>query len=335
MKMKSSNISHHLKSLISILSDNEYHSGTAIGEELGLTRSGVWKVMKQLEDLGVEIESITNKGYKLHLPLDLLNKASIKKYLQDKHGLVDKIFLFDSLPSTNNYLIENASHFYGQTIVCLAEQQTAGRGRLGREWVSPFAANIYLSLLWNFPFNISELGGLNIVIGVAVAESIKEAANIDEIELKWPNDIFYKDKKLGGILIDIIGEYNGSCSAVIGIGVNVRMPSTRSSKIQKPWTDMFAASNKHIQRNKIIGILLTKLIDSLSTFEKKGITNFIKNWNTMDYLSGKKTVVKSGANSFKGQAKGINQHGHLVLHTDSGEMALVTTGDVSVASIKK
>ena len=335
MPKKSITISHNLKRLVSILSDDKYHSGTEIGKELGLTRSGIWKLVKQLELLNIEIESVTNKGYKLVTTLDLLDKNKIKKYLQDTSTVINKILLFDDLPSTNNYLVENASHFAGENIVCLSEQQTGGRGRLGRKWISPFAANIYLSLLWNFPFNISELAGLNIVIGVAVAEAIKEAAGMKSVNLKWPNDIFYNERKLGGILIDIVGEYNGACSAVIGIGINVHMPISSGNDIQKPWTDIFTATGETVSRNKLVGVLLNKLTTLLPLFEKKGMKGFIKSWNTMDYLSGKKTIVKSGVRSLKGTAKGINDDGHLILATDDGEMIVITTGDVSIVQAKK
>ncbi len=324
-------ISPNLKKLASILSDNEYHSGTEIGDELGLTRSGIWKLVKQLEMLGIVIESVTNKGYRLTQPLEFLVKTKMKKHISPSNlKLLDELMVYDEVTSTNDLLVAHAKQHKDKNAACLAEQQTAGRGRLGRQWISPFAANIYFSLLWHFDCDISELAGLNIVVGVSVAQAIFAATTAQNIKLKWPNDIYWQDRKLGGILIDIVGEFSGGCATAIGIGINVNMPQSHADQIQKPWTDLNTASGQPVDRNKLAGILLDKLITNLSVFQHKGIAEFINAWNDLDYLSGRETSVKSIAATVTGIAQGINEQGHLLLKMKDGTVTAITTGDASI-----
>lgn len=321
-----------LKKLIRQLNDLEFHSGTDIGNELGLTRSGVWKLVKQLNSLGIYPESVTNKGYRLLNELELLDKAKIKKQINKDHlRLMGNFLVADQLPSTNDYLIHQARNERGKNAVCLAEQQTAGRGRLGRHWVSPFACNLYLSLLWHFNCDISQLPGLNSVAGIAVTEAIRNMMPLSHLHLKWPNDIFWHDKKLGGILIDVIGEYNGRCAAVIGIGLNVAMPPASGSQIQKPWTDLRTASNRIVSRNQLAGSILNSLITYLMIFEERGVGEFLAHWQNQDYLLGKRVAVKTITKSISGVAQGINDHGHLLLRNDHGELVAIAAGDASVA----
>lgn len=323
--------SPNFKKLISILNDGAYHSGTSIGHDLGLTRSGVWKIVKQLTSHGIALESVTNKGYRMITRIDLLEKSKIKKHLsKDNLSLFDKLFILDETTSTNDYLLDYAKTANGENAICFAEQQTAGRGRLGRQWVSPFAANIYMSVLWHFRKNVSELIGLNIVVGVAIIETIVDVYDISDVHLKWPNDIYWQARKLGGVLIDIMSEYNGNCAAVVGVGLNVNMPEQSAAEIHKPFTDLYKATGKLISRNKLSGVLLQRLISCLIEFEDKGVKHFITKWNRFDYLAGKKIMIKLVNKTHRGIARGINEQGHLLLESDEGALIQVTTGDASV-----
>jgi BirA family biotin operon repressor/biotin-[acetyl-CoA-carboxylase] ligase len=278
-------LSDNLKKMISILSDHQYHSGTDIGNSLGLSRGAIWKLIKQLTALGINIESVTNRGYKTEHILEFLNTEKIKKQLSvQRLSLVDHFFIFDSLTSTNDYLIAYAKKNKKANAVCFSEYQSAGRGRLGRSWVSPFLSNVYMSLLWNFNVDIAELPGLPILTGLAVVYALEKATNIQGIQLKWPNDIMWNNDKLGGILIDIIGECNGSCSVVIGIGLNVNMPDNLLSKIEKPWTAINRIINTPVSRNLIAGTLLDFLIAHLVQFSKSGLSKFLTEWEEKDYL---------------------------------------------------
>lgn len=332
--MKPKQYSSQLKKLISLLSDREYHSGTDMGNTLGLTRSGIWKLIKQLEELGIEFESLNNKGYRLTHPIELLDTAAITKHVSKPHQKqLESLCLYDEVTSTNDYLLERAKQTKTGNIACFAEHQTAGRGRLGRQWVSPFAANLYLSLLWHFDRDISELAGLNIAMGVTVANSIRDAFAVKDIQLKWPNDIIWNHRKLGGILIDMRGEYSGRCAAVIGIGINVSMPHSYDKEINKPWVDLQTVAGLEASRNKLAGILLNQMIDHLCLFQENGITPFIEEWNALDYLTNKYVVINSVSSSQQGIAQGINNQGHLLIKPKTGPITAISTGDATVSKI--
>jgi BirA family biotin operon repressor/biotin-[acetyl-CoA-carboxylase] ligase len=321
----------NLKALATLLSDNEYHSGTDIGVRLGLTRSGIWKLVKQLESLDIVLDSVSNKGYRLLRRLELLDESLIKQHLDKNHeSSISQLFIFDEVSSTNDYLIQHARQHKGKNAVCMAERQTAGRGRLGRQWVSPFAANIYLSLLWHFDADISELGGLNIVIAVTIAQVILAATPIMDLKLKWPNDIYWQNQKLGGVLIDIVGEFSGGCAAVIGIGINVNMPDASSLQIEKPWTDLRTATGEPVSRNQLAGLLLNQLILNLRLLSESGTGYFIQLWNKMDYLVGKQVSIQSLNAKHEGVAEKVNEQGHLLIKTSEGGRVALTVGDASI-----
>lgn len=329
--MKAFSMSPHLKKLTSILSDHEYHSGTDIGKQLGLTRSGVWKLIKQLSALGIDIESGTNKGYKTENILEFLDPEQIKKNISDKHlHLLNDFFIYDSMTSTNDYLVTHAKQIKNSNAVCFAEHQTAGRGRLGRTWVSPFLSNIYMSLLWNFHFDMTALSGLHILTGISVMKALQKITKIQGLQLKWPNDILWNHCKLGGILIDIIGEYNGLCSVVIGIGLNVNMPEQFTSHIEKPNTAINRITHTTLSRNHLAGILLDQLISDLIQFSHAGLSDFINDWEKYDCLAGNLINISTATESLTGIAKGIDEHGRLLLETKDKNKIAVNSGDASI-----
>lgn len=331
--MKQISISNNLKKMISILSDHEYHSGTDMGKSLGLSRAAVWKLMKQLTALGINIDSMTNKGYKTEHVLEFLTTEKIQKHLSAQRlSLLDNFLIFDSIASTNDYLVAytKKNKNKNENVVCFSEYQSAGRGRLGRSWVSPFLSNIYMSLLWNFNVDIAELPGLHIPTGLAVVHALEKITKIQGIQLKWPNDIMWNNNKLGGILIDVSGEYNVSCSAVIGIGLNVNMPQKPLSKIEKPWTAINRIIDTPVSRNVIAGTLLDFLIAYLIQFSKSGLSKFIVQWKEKDYLKGKKVKVVTGIQSLVGIARGIDNQGGLLLETKNNDIVTFNSGDVSL-----
>ncbi len=317
--------------MISILNDHEYHSGTDMGKSLGLSRGAVWKSIKQLTALGINIESATNRGYKTEHILEFLTTEKIKKYLSAQRlSLLDNFFIFDSIDSTNDYLISYAKKNKNTNAVCFSEYQSAGRGRLERSWASPFLSNICMSLLWNFNVDITALTGLHILSGLAVVHALEKATKIQGIQLKWPNDIMWNNHKLGGILIDITGEYNGSCSVVIGIGLNVNMPEKLLCEIEKPWTSINRITNISVSRNLIAGIMLDFLVAHLIQFSKSGLSKFVKQWKEKDYLVGKAVKVATATKSLSGTAKGIDDQGGLLLETQNKTIVAINSGDASL-----
>lgn len=329
-----------LKTLIQILSDGEFHSGERLGKQLSLTRSAIWKLIKQLANWDLEITSVTNKGYCIPGGLSLLETAKILPFIEkEKQKQLKQIEIFDSLPSTNDYLLnlqstntkvylENAK----QNRACFAEKQTQGKGRRGRTWISPFAKNIYLSLLWHFEKDLSELSGLSLAIAIATVETLQTFGITKNLGIKWPNDVLCENYKLLGILTELSGEANDVCSAVIGVGLNVSMSNLSSYEhhISQPWIDLQRLTDKKIDRNKLAGMLLNNLIETASIFQKQGLSVFLAKWKKLDLTFDKSITIITNTTEFQGIGRGINEHGHFLLEIEPGLMKHFASGEVSL-----
>lgn len=333
----------NLKKIIHILNDGDFHAGSDLGDKLGITRTAVWKFIHQLTAYGIAIESVQGKGYRLMETLALLNTAHIKKYIKNSaYREQIKLDVLTTIDSTNDYLknppaLQKAAKrppfakgVTNPITFCVAEQQTAGRGRLGRNWHSPFGANIYLSCAWRFNKDISELSGLSLVVGLAVINALTEYGIDKDIKIKWPNDILWQNKKLAGILIDINAESHGNAQAIIGIGLNINMSNYENKNISQPWCSLKEILGAHQDRNKIAGLLIEKLLDYLQQFEKLGLNSFLKEWQKYDALLGKTIHLENGHNIISGIADGISPQGHLLLKHPDGAMKSYSSGDVSI-----
>ncbi len=232
---------------------------------------------------------------------------------------LDDILLFDKIPSTNSYLLQYAKSHHLKNIVCIANQQTQGKAQHGRAWLSPPDCNIYFSLLWHFPQPVNALQGLSLVVGIALINAIKTClVDTTKLKIKWPNDIYWDAKKLAGILVEIAETSQNNTSVVIGIGLNVYHPNIDTSSIHQPWTCLETIANKIISRNLIIANLINELNNALLQFTQCGFTSFLQHWKQWDYLYGKRVTAQIQEKSYHGVAKGINQFGELLLHTDTG-----------------
>lgn len=319
-----------LAALIEQLSDGQFHSGEKLGQALGITRSSVWKLIEFCRHQDIAIESSTNKGYRFIKPISLLDKKKIFAHvLPPFHQLIDDLFIFNALPSTNDYLTHCAAEKKSANLVCLAECQTAGKGRRGRVWVSPFAKNIYCSVLWHFSKDVSELSGLSLVTAIAIVKAL-EQLNIKNIDLKWPNDVIYQNQKLAGILVELTGEVNTGFSAVIGIGLNVCLPTKYEEHIHQPWIDLERITKQPMDRNKITGILLNELIKTLVLFQKEGLKVFIDEWQARDITYHRPITLTHAHGTLQGFGQGINEQGHLQIRCKANQHHLFSSGDVSV-----
>lgn len=314
----------NLIKIVSILNDGQYHDGTTIGEKLHMTRSAIWKTIKKLESYAIKIDSVKGKGYALLEPLILLDQHKIKKQLTQEKVVIN---VFEYLDSTNEYL-KSVNTEKGIQI-CLAEQQTHGKGRLNREWYSPFAKNIYLSCLYPFQKDISELAGLSLVTTLAVIETLRGYGISDDLYAKWPNDIVYANKKLSGNLIEIQAESHGASVAIIGIGINVNMLSDEEHVSQK-WTAMQKILGEYINRNDLCARLIDNLLLYIAKFIAQGFGPFVDEWMKTDCLMSQTIAVKQGNDTIKGRVTGINEQGHLLLHLANGSMRAFSSGDTSI-----
>jgi BirA family biotin operon repressor/biotin-[acetyl-CoA-carboxylase] ligase len=315
----------NLIKVVNILNESGYQDGTTIGAKLHLTRSAVWKIVKKLERYDIKIDSVKGKGYSLLEPLILLEAHKIKRNLRNEK--IDLV-IFENIDSTNAYLksFKNIKSIK----ICLAEQQTKGKGRLNRDWHSPFGKNIYLSCHYPFTKDVSELSGLSLVTGLSLIHTLESYGMNDHLYVKWPNDIIYAQKKLSGVLIEIQAETHGISHAVIGIGMNVNMMNDEDHPISQPWTSIQKILGTYIDRNELAARLITNLLSYLERFNAQGFTPFIHEWIRADGLMNQTVTVKNVNQKVEGVVIGINELGHLLLQMENGEVRAISSGDTSI-----
>ena len=202
--------------------------------------------------------------------------------------------------------------------VCLAEQQTSGRGRRGREWVSPFGTNIYLSLYWNFPLGPADLTGLSLAAGIVLAETL-ESMGIEEIGLKWPNDLLWRSRKLAGLLLEVSGEQGGPSKVVLGLGINTRLTSRHGDQIDQPWVDLSGIpGGRSVGRNQLAGALIDGLINLMAEYGEQGLAPYTERWSRYDLFVGEPVLLKMGNETIEGVHRGIYSNGALLLENSNG-----------------
>jgi len=316
--------------LLNCLADGEFHSGQALGIHLGVSRMAVWKHLKALRVLGIELETVRGRGYRLPVACELLDRDEILANASpESRALLGHVEVLMETGSTNTHLRERAQNGACSGTVCLAELQRHGRGRHGRLWVSPFAANLYLSLLWRSPLGAAALGGLSLVAGITVLRCL-QSFGVTEAGLKWPNDVLAGDAKLAGILIDVVGESTGPCAVVIGVGINVTMPGRAAYAIDQAWTDLQSLTgHRDISRNRLAARLLDCLLPALQVFESQGMQPFMTDWQRYDLITGRQIDLKMPNAVVRGTARGIDAGGALLVDTAGGRRRY-TSGEVSV-----
>lgn len=319
------------KKIIQRLAAGQFFSGQQLADEFGVSRASIWNYFKVLEAAGFEFHAVKGKGTRLKSPIELLDKRKIASYLPaSKQYSLEMIELLDVCPSTNQYLAQkNNLQAVPNGSICMAEMQTLGRGRLGKTWVSPYGQNIYLSFIWHFKSNISALSGLSLACGVAVCRALK-GLGLTEHGLKWPNDILWQGKKLGGILVEIQGESQGGYTAIIGIGINYQMNRQAANEIDQPWVDVSQAHGAQMGRNKLTANLMNEVLDVLESYEDNGLTSYVKQWNSYDCYKGKSVNIISGKAYEAGVANGISKSGELQLLKPNGDTKLIVSGEVSL-----
>jgi len=318
--------------LLQYLSDGQFYSGKKLALEFGVSRTSIWNYLKSLEKFGVDLHAVKGKGTRLAKPIELLDKELILEGLSPEFsGFINQLELLNSLPSTSKYLLQKSqSQKLQNGMVCIAEMQTSGKGRLGRAWVSPFAQNLYISFLWNFKTGIGALSGLSLACGIAVCHALQNFGLKGHV-LKWPNDILFEEKKLAGILVDIQGESQDEYTAIVGIGINCHMTAQEANQIDQPWTDIKTAmSGKPFSRNVLASELIGQVLKVLNRFESEGLKPLLPEWDKYDVCRNKKVKIISGATSSLGIAKGVTELGELKLLKNTGDIERVISGEVSL-----
>jgi BirA family transcriptional regulator, biotin operon repressor / biotin---[acetyl-CoA-carboxylase] ligase len=305
--------------LLPMLADGEFRSGQDLADALGISRTAIWKQLNKLEELGLAIESVKGRGYRIAGGLDLLDEQRIRADLdQDAATLLNRLVISPSTSSTNAQAMQAIEQGSAGGWVFTAEQQTAGRGRRGRQWVSPFASNLYVSLVWEFTQGAAALEGLSLAIGVAVADALANCG-LPPVQLKWPNDVLSDGAKLGGILLEMTGDVTGACQVVVGIGINVQMPANAATDIDQAWTDLQTlGGGEYSGRNQVLAQLLNELLPMMARFEREGFAQWRDRWMQLDAFAGQPVVLTSGPKSMAGVARGVDGRGALQLETSVG-----------------
>ena len=314
--------------LLAMLADGELHSGETLGQALGISRAAVWKQLQKLSALGLAIETVRGKGYRLPEKLDLLSTDKITTALSfSVQSMLKELDLKLIVDSTNIIAMNRASQGNAKGYICLAECQYAGRGRRSRYWHSPLSQNLYLSIVWEFTQGVSALEGLSLAVAVGIARVLKDAG-LNAVALKWPNDILVQQRKLGGVLLEMQGDPSGHCQVVVGIGLNVNMSKT--VEIDQPWTCVQEYLNG-VSRNQLTADLLNELIPMLDQFPTTGFSNYQRQWSELDAYINRDIQLQTGVNTIVGRVLGVTNKGALRLLADGQEKHFYG-GEISMRS---
>jgi len=317
--------------LLPLLASGEYRSGQDLAAALGVSRTAVWKQLNKLAEWGLEIESVKGRGYRIPGGIDLLDGAGLREQLRPEAArLLSRLELLETVDSTNAQALRQIELGAGSGYVCSAEQQSAGRGRRGRSWVSPFARNLYVSLVWQYHQGAGALEGLSLAVGVGVARALA-GCGLPPVQLKWPNDVMAAGAKLGGVLLEMTGDAAGVCQVVVGVGLNVAMPAAAAGEIDQAWTDIHTLSGgEHPGRTALLAALLNELLPLLAGFEQDGFAPWRSAWQALDAFAGRPVVLHSGGRQLAGTARGVDARGALQLETAGGGVQAVFGGEISL-----
>lgn len=317
--------------LLSLLAAGDYVSGQALADVLGVSRTAVWKQLNKLSEVGLEVQSVKGLGYRIAGGIDLLDDAAVRSAMKaDARAMLSQLDIRDSIGSTNAEAMAQIGAGAGSGYVCTAEQQTAGRGRRGRVWVSPYARNLYLSVVWEYHQGAAVLEGMSLAVGVVVARALA-ACGLPQVQLKWPNDVLHKGAKLGGILLEMTGDPSGACQVVVGIGLNVDMPENTARDIDQAWTDVSRIiEGARPPRSELLGALLQELLPMLANFERTGFGPWRDEWQALDAFAGERVVMHSGSQQMAGVARGVDGRGALQLETATSGIQSVFGGEISL-----
>ncbi|MBP2847676.1 bifunctional biotin--[acetyl-CoA-carboxylase] ligase/biotin operon repressor BirA [Dickeya oryzae] len=307
--------------LISILSDGEFYSGEYLGELMGMSRAAINKHIQTIREWGLDVYTVTGKGYSFSSPIQLLDADEICSKIPDGN-----IAVLPVIDSTNQYLLDRLDSISSGD-ACIAEYQQAGRGRRGRQWFSPFGSNLYLSLYWRLEQGPAAAVGVSLVIGIVMAEVLHQLG-AGGVRVKWPNDLYLNDRKLAGILVELNGRTGDAAHLVIGAGINLRMNSSGSNVINQEWINLQEAGID-IDRNSLAVKLITELRTALAVYEQQGLAPFIARWSSLDNFYNRTVKLIVGNREIVGVDKGIDNQGALLLEQD-GEIRSYIGGEISL-----
>ena len=288
----------------------------------------------KLDEWGLVVTAVPGEGFRLAAPLDLVDASALRAALPwDVAPHVAALDVLVETDSTNRVLLERAPPPHGALDVCIAEYQHAGRGRRGRAWRAPLGACLCLSAAWRFAETPAELPALALAVGVAVRRAVTRAAAVD-VALKWPNDLVFDGRKLGGVLLELDTRTQGGCRVVAGVGLNVAVPErVLASLCDWPRGAIDLATARVAappSRTALAAALVAELARLFAAYAARGFAPYRAEWEAADCLRGRDVAVHEASGTLAGAALGVDADGALLVATAAGERRRVLAGDVSV-----
>jgi BirA family transcriptional regulator, biotin operon repressor / biotin---[acetyl-CoA-carboxylase] ligase len=316
--------------ILEIFRSGDFVSGESLSRLLGVSRTAVWKHVKGLRANGYEIEAIPAKGYRLVASPKLLNRLDIAAGLEARR-IGSSIVCLKETESTNAVLFRMAEEGAPEGTVVIADAQTAGKGRLGRVWLSPPGVNLYCSVLLRPPITPVAACQLTFLSVVAVARAIEKCTPLTP-QIKWPNDILIGGKKVAGLLNEMNAETEKVNFVVLGIGVNLnmRLAGLGAGVLRHPATSLLEAGGDEVDRLKFARTLLSELDQLYDTFLSEGEAPVRAEWLERSAIKGHGVRVSVGEREFTGVVQGVDAFGALLVLKSDGVLETVLSGDVAL-----
>jgi BirA family biotin operon repressor/biotin-[acetyl-CoA-carboxylase] ligase len=313
-----------------LLSDGQVRSGEDLARSLGVSRASVWKAFGYLKNVGVELLRLPGRGYRLGAPIDWLDPTEIRRHL-GQHAETYQLRVADMVESTNTTLLEDAVRGAPSGVVLAAELQTRGRGRRGRVWHSGLGGALTFSVLWRFEQGAGFLAGLGLAVGVGLVRALR-SLGLEDVMLKWPNDLVIRHRKLAGTLVEIHGDVLGPSLAVVGVGINFRLHPATRERVDQAVTDL-ATEGAPGDRNRVLGEVLLHLAQVLQAFRGGGFGPLRREWESYHVYAGRRVMVRlPDGTPEEGTAAGVSEDGALLLQTRSG-LRRFHSGEVSLRAV--
>ncbi|UQY32772.1 bifunctional biotin--[acetyl-CoA-carboxylase] ligase/biotin operon repressor BirA [Pseudomonas fulva] len=313
-----------MQSLLRLLQDGQFHSGEELGAAVGVSRAAIWKRLQALEaEFDLQVHKVRGRGYRLETPLSLLDIDLLTA------SSSFPVILLQQVDSTNAQALRHLASGAVPPFLVIAEQQTAGRGRRGRSWASPFGENLYYSLVLRVSGGMRQLEGLSLVVGLALLQALREAG-VENAGLKWPNDLLVDGRKVAGILLELSGDPADICHVVIGIGVNINMRvAPRDEAIDQPWTSLRQVVGGQVDRNGFVASLNRQLQHYLQLHQTHGFASLREQWEANHLWQGRAAVLAAGLQSVQGRVLGVDDTGALRLEVE-GQEKVFSGGELSL-----
>lgn len=315
--------------ILRLLSDGQFHSGVQLAEIIGVSRTTISNRIAQWQERGVQIDSVTGKGYRLQMPIQWLDRQAILDYIPTNLSRYIQSFTVPAqVSSTNDIVADLLATHHQSGVVCVAEMQLSGRGRRGRDWLSPPAGNFYGSVGWVFKDGFSVVEGLSLAVGVAVINALT-SVGASELQLKWPNDILWRGQKLGGVLIEMTGEVGGPCQVVVGVGINLQLSEKIKQEILQPVVDLKSICAAPVDRQQLTAAIISQLIALLADYSNTGFAAWHQQWLSYDAFANQQVTILGLQSPIEGVAKGVDERGALLIQTVN-DLVCIHGGEVSL-----